>query len=97
MFVEPLKKFDKTLTCKPDKSVTHRAVMFNAMLDCGRATIKNPLISADVLSTADCMKRLGAQIEIGEKTIEIVRGGIRKNAELDCGNSGTTKIGRAHV
>ncbi|MCI9518594.1 MAG: 3-phosphoshikimate 1-carboxyvinyltransferase [Clostridia bacterium] len=90
MFVEPLKKFDKTLTCKPDKSVTHRAVMFNAMLDCGRATVKNPLISADVLSTTDCMKRLGAQIEVGEKTIEIVRGGIRKNAELDCGNSGTT-------
>ncbi len=90
MEIKPLKKFDKTLPCKPDKSVTHRAVMFNAMIDGGRAEIVNPLISADVLSTVECMRRVGAQIEVKDSKIEILRGGITKSAELDCGNSGTT-------
>ena len=30
MFIRPLKSFDKTLETAPDKSITHRAVMFNA-------------------------------------------------------------------
>lgn len=90
MEIRPLKKFDKKLTCKPDKSVTHRAVMFNAAIENGRAVIEDPLISEDCLATADCMRRLGATVEIGENRIEVVRGGITRGAELFVGNSGTT-------
>ena len=90
MEIHPLRKFEKTLQCKSDKSVTHRAVMFNAMLTGARATVENPLISEDTLSTVECMRRLGADIEVGGNEIRIINGGIRNNAELDCGNSGTT-------
>ena len=89
MEIKPVKAFDRRLKCKPDKSVTHRAVMFNAAFG-ERAEIRNPLISADCLSTIDCMRRLGAQIEVGE-SVRIVKGGITaKSATLDAGNSGTT-------
>lgn len=89
MEIKPIKSFDKRIKCKSDKSVTHRAVMFNAAFG-GEATVGNPLISADCLSTVDCMRRLGAEIEVGD-TIRIKRGGITaKRKTLDCGNSGTT-------
>ena len=89
MDIKPVKAFDRRIICKPDKSVTHRAVMFNAAF-ADRAEIRNPLISADCLSTMDCMRRLGAEIEVG-KSIRIVKGGItEKSAMLDAGNSGTT-------
>ena len=89
MDIKPVKAFDRRIICKPDKSVTHRAVMFNAAF-ADRAEIRNPLISADCPSTLDCMRRLGAEIEVG-KSIRIVKGGItEKSAMLDAGNSGTT-------
>ena len=89
MEIRPIKKFSKRLKCKSDKSVTHRAVMFNAAFG-ESATVTDPLISADCLSTVECMRALGAEIEVGN-TVRIVRGGITKtDALLDCGNSGTT-------
>ncbi len=89
MEIKPVKAFDRRIICKPDKSITHRAVMFNAAFG-GCAEVRNPLISADCLSTIDCMRRLGAQIEIG-RSVRILKGGITKNsAVLDAGNSGTT-------
>ncbi|NJK78775.1 MAG: 3-phosphoshikimate 1-carboxyvinyltransferase [Chloroflexaceae bacterium] len=76
-----------------DKSVSHRAVMFNAIAR-GRARITNFLTGADCLSTIACMQALGVEIERQNDTV-IVNGvglrGLREPTDvLDCGNSGTT-------
>ena len=73
-----------------DKSITHRAVMFNAGA-VGEATVQNALISEDTLCTCDCMRALGASVEIDGSTIYIK--GVpefRSGANLNCGNSATT-------
>lgn len=89
MFIRPLKSFDKTLETAPDKSITHRAVMFNAAAE-GSAVITNALLGGDCRSTIACMERLGARIEVDGSTVK-VRGTARfRDAVLDAGNSGTT-------
>ena len=45
-----------------DKSITHRAVMFNALAD-GVATVRGAGLGGDCLSTADAMRTLGAQVQ----------------------------------
>ncbi len=76
-----------------DKSISHRAVMFNAIAS-GAATIEHFLTGADCRSTIGCMRALGAQIAIDGETVQIVGAGLRGLREpadvLDCGNSGTT-------
>lgn len=90
MEISPLNGFDRHIKCRPDKSITHRAVMLNAAVEGGRAEIKNALLSDDCLSTIDCMRRLGAEIETEGDTVRVIKGGIRKGGELYVGNSGTT-------
>lgn len=90
MYIPSLKVFDKQLVCQPDKSVTHRAVMFNSLADGGSAVIRRPLLGEDCLSTVECMRALGADIEVAKDRVKIVRGGISRNADLYVGNSGTT-------
>lgn len=89
MEVKPLKSFVKTLTPAPDKSVTHRAIMLNSVAN-GKAVITNALLGADCLSTIECMRALGAKIDVDDSRI-IVEGREGLNsATLDVGNSGTT-------
>ena len=73
-----------------DKSITHRAVMFNAGAN-GEAVVENALVGEDCLSTCACMQTLGAKVERDGKTI-FVKGVERfeDNKTLNCGNSGTT-------
>lgn len=73
-----------------DKSITHRAVMFNAGAT-GEATIENALIGEDCLSTCACMQKLGACVHRDGTTIQ-VKGveHFEDGKTLDCGNSGTT-------
>ena len=73
MFVRPVKVFDRTLSTAPDKSITHRAVMFNAAAE-GEAVVENALLGGDCRSTISCMTRLGARIEVSGGTVR-VRGG----------------------
>ena len=89
MEVKPLKSFVKTLAPAPDKSVTHRAIMLNSIAG-GRAKITNALLGADCLSTADCMRKLGAKIEIEDDKIIVEGREELRSAALDVGNSGTT-------
>ena len=73
-----------------DKSITHRAVMLNSGAD-GEAVITNALMGEDCLSTCDCMRSLGAQIDVDGMSLRVK--GIRRfrgGQELNCGNSGTT-------
>lgn len=73
-----------------DKSITHRAVMFNGAAQ-GRAVITHALTGEDCLSTCACMRALGAKVEIDGDTV-CVEGTetFTDGARLDCGNSGTT-------
>ena len=89
MEVASIRLYDKTLTAPPDKSVTHRAVMFNA-LSRGRAVVRNALLGEDCLSTVACMRNLGARIDIDGDTVSVEGAGDLRDAELYAGNSGTT-------
>jgi 3-phosphoshikimate 1-carboxyvinyltransferase len=76
-----------------DKSISHRAVMFNAVAE-GNARISHFLTGADCLSTIACMRALGVQIEQDGENVRVYGVGLRGLREpadvLDCGNSGTT-------
>ena len=53
-----------------DKSITHRAVMFNAVAT-GEAVITDALVGEDCISTCKCMQTLGATIERDGTTIRV--------------------------
>ncbi len=76
-----------------DKSISHRAVMFNAVAE-GSARITNFLTGADCLSTIACMRALGVRVERDGDSVEVFGRGLRglqaPRSVLDCGNSGTT-------
>lgn len=73
-----------------DKSITHRAIMFNGGAD-GEAVISNALTGEDCLSTCQCLRALGATVERDGTALRI-KGTprFRSGQRLDCGNSGTT-------
>ena len=50
------------ITVPGDKSISHRAVMFGSLAQ-GTTTVENFLRGADCLSTIDCFRRLGIQID----------------------------------
>ena len=89
-YIHPLKG---EITIPGDKSISHRAVMFGA-LSKGTTEVTNFLQGADCLSTIDCFRRLGVEIENTTDKI-LVHGkglhGLKKpDSILDVGNSGTT-------
>lgn len=77
-----------------DKSVSHRALIFNAMAE-GDAKVEGLGTGHDVASTAVCLRRLGAGIELSEdqtsaRVTGVGRRGFQEPEQvLDCGNSGT--------
>ena len=75
-----------------DKSLSHRALILASLAD-GRSRLSGLLDSADVRSTAECLRRLGAAIPELSGALTVTAGGIdglRDPArDLDCGNSGT--------
>jgi len=82
------------ITPPPDKSISHRAVMF-ASLAKGESRIKNFLWAKDPISSLNAMKSLGVKIEVNDIKEIIVQGeGLQSLKEpedvIDCGNSGTT-------
>lgn len=89
MEVKPLKSFVKTLAPAPDKSVTHRAIMLNSVAR-GKSEITNALLGADCMSTIECMRAMGAKIEVDGSRVLVEGGEELKPAEMYVGNSGTT-------
>ncbi|GIW12874.1 MAG: 3-phosphoshikimate 1-carboxyvinyltransferase [Tepidiforma sp.] len=79
----------------PDKSISHRALLFNAIAD-GMATIEQILDSEDVRSTARCLRALGVPVDwpegssVARVTGQGLHGLFESEEVLDCGNSGTT-------
>lgn len=82
-----------TIEVPGDKSISHRSIMFGALAE-GTTTIRHFLKGEDCLSTIDCFRKLGVQIDETKDEI-IVHGagwdGLKEpSAILDTGNSGTT-------
>ena len=74
-----------------DKSISHRAAIFNAIAD-GEARVENYGTGADLASTLRVLRGLGTQIERHDDGVFTVRGGILSEPSdiLNTGNSGTT-------
>lgn len=93
--VERPSRIRATVTVPSDKSVSHRALLFNAIAD-GEAVVDRLLDSADVRSTAACLRALGVEIDWPDGSSHaVVRGNglhglFESDDVLDCGNSGTT-------
>ena len=84
-----------TVRVPGDKSISHRALLFGAIAE-GTTSIDGLLPAEDPLSTAACLRAMGARIS-PIKAGEIVRvegvglDGLQEPEDvLNCGNSGTT-------
>ena len=88
--VFPAKKFTLNISeIAPDKSISHRSVMF-AMLADGTSEISNFLRAEDTLNSLEIVKNLGATVDDNGTVIKISSHGIQESSEiLNCGNSGT--------
>lgn len=75
----------------PDKSLTHRAYLLASIAD-GPSSIRSPLRGEDCQATLDCLRRLGLRaLDAGEEVrLDPAPEWHTPEAELDCGNSGTT-------
>lgn len=80
-----------------DKSISHRSIMFGSIAE-GDTLVRGFLKSADCISTMECFRKMGVEIEEGadeEGEYLLIHGkgfhGLSKPEEtLYCGNSGTT-------
>lgn len=93
MIIQPASHLKGTLSIPGDKSISHRSIMFGSIAK-GTTKIHNFLMGDDCLSTIECFRKLGIDIEMHNEHI-LVHGkglhGLEPAAEiLDCGNSGTT-------
>ncbi len=95
MIVRRTDRLRATPRVPPDKSISHRALLLNAIAE-GPAQVENLLDSDDVRSTAACLRALGVELDWPEgATTATIRGGglhglFESDDALDCGNSGTT-------
>ena len=89
MKVLPRAEFGGEFLVPGDKSITHRAVMFNAAAE-GEAVVTHALTGEDCLSTASCMRALGADIRFEGDSVFVRGTRTFHDADCDCGNSGTT-------
>lgn len=81
-----------------DKSLSHRAVLFSAMAQ-GTTRLTGVLNSADVRSTIEAVRTLGAHVDVSEQPDGSLSASVRGwgstcpaacGSAVDCGNSGTT-------
>jgi len=72
-----------------DKSISHRALILNAVA-AGSARIENLATGEDVASSASCLRALGVQVTPGGVEGVGLQGLKEPRSPLDCGNSGTT-------
>lgn len=88
--IKPRTQFEGEFTLPGDKSITHRALMLNAVSN-GEGILSNALVGEDCLSTAHCLQELGVKIEQDGTTFRVCgRQEFLSSKRLNCGNSGTT-------
>ena len=88
----PLGRILARLRVPGDKSISHRALILNAIAD-GRATVTGLAPGLDVRSTAAALEALGAGFARGPDGSSVRVSGPadwRARGTIDCGNSGTT-------
>ena len=73
-----------------DKSISHRALILASLCN-GQSIIKNISKGDDVLTTIECLKLCGINIEVIDEKIFVYGGTLNQpKKELNCNNSGTT-------
>ena len=91
--VRPAQAVRGTLIVPADKSITHRALLLNALAK-GRARIRAAGLGGDCRSSIACLEGLGAVVKRNGDGLVIESPGCDGFKEparpLDCGNSGTT-------
>ena len=90
---EKIKPFNKTIHVNGDKSLSIRWALLASQAK-GKSRAYNILRSLDVISTLNCLKKLGIKVVLKKNYCEIESSGlnsfkIKKNIILDAGNSGT--------
>ena len=85
--------FNKNLFIDGDKSLSIRWALLSSQ-SLKKSKSKNLLLSEDVMSTLNCLKKLGVKIKISKNFCEIKGLGLngfryRNNLTLNAGNSGT--------
>ncbi|MBU4376975.1 MAG: 3-phosphoshikimate 1-carboxyvinyltransferase [Candidatus Omnitrophica bacterium] len=90
--IRPAKRIEGEIRVPGDKSISHRAVMLNAISK-GESVIKNFLMAGDCIATINAFKEMGVSIDTGD--VVRVKGvglrGLRQpKKELYLGNSGTS-------
>lgn len=81
------------ITVPGDKSVSHRAVMLGALAN-GTTRITGFLMGEDCLTTIDCFRKMGVEIDVSDTEVTVHGVGLHGLSEpeqtLYTGNSGTT-------
>ena len=85
--------FKKTISIDGDKSISIRSLLL-ASQAFGKTFIENILLSEDIISSINCLKKLGIKIFLKKKNCYIYGRGLngfkfKKNIVLNAGNSGT--------
>ena len=85
--------FEKTILVDGDKSISIRALLLGSQ-SFGKTFIENILLSDDILSSINCLKKLGIKISLNKNKCSINGKGLngfkfKKNIILNAGNSGT--------
>ncbi len=79
------------ISAPPSKSMSHRALICGALSD--NSVIRNLGTSEDIKATLDCLKALGANIDVASDTVNIgslTPDGVNNNIVLNCNESGST-------
>lgn len=91
--IAPAQNLKGEITIPGDKSISHRSIMFGSIAQ-GTTEVTHFLEGADCLSTIDCFRKMGIEIEKKQNRILVRGNGMRglkaPNTTLNVGNSGTT-------
>ncbi|MDE5755491.1 MAG: 3-phosphoshikimate 1-carboxyvinyltransferase [Clostridia bacterium] len=84
-------KLKGSVVIPPSKSLAHRAIIC-ACLARGKSVISNVALSDDIIATIDCMRNLGAKIDVKDGSLEIEGNAQKISSDLtfDCKESGST-------
>jgi 3-phosphoshikimate 1-carboxyvinyltransferase len=88
-----INKFDKTIIVSGDKSLSIRWVLFSSLAN-GKSKAFNLLLSEDVLTAINAIKKLGINVRLNKKYCTIFGNGpegykYKKNITINARNSGT--------
>ena len=91
--ISKIKPFNKIISVDGDKSISIRWLLLASQAT-GKSKAHGILKSEDVLSTVDCLKKLGVRINFRKNFCEVFGVGmtgfkIKNNLTLNAGNSGT--------